>query len=150
MVNMKCELCGSIWTKDDSYRGMEIKCPNCQGACKCMISDEEKQECFECSVCGLICPPGSVKCPACGGEVVKQVNADVKNPYSDGSEDSTNSFWENFFWGVIFPWPTLILGLFSIFNLGIRNKRSMSIGFICGAACWIVFGIVLCVVCNTR
>ena len=70
MVNMKCELCGSIWTKDDSYRGMEIKCPNCQGACKCLISDEEKQECFECSVCGLICPPGSVKCPACGGEVV--------------------------------------------------------------------------------
>ena len=43
MVNMKCEICGEVWTKDDSYVGMEIKCPNCQGRCKC-LTDDEKDE----------------------------------------------------------------------------------------------------------
>ena len=44
MVNMKCEICGEVWTKDDSYVGMEIKCPNCQGRCKCLTDDEKDEQ----------------------------------------------------------------------------------------------------------
>ena len=142
MVNMKCEICGEVWTKDDSYVGMEIKCPNCQGRCKCLTDDEKDEENLVCSVCGLTCPTRSLKCPACGGDVVVSTKSAKENPSHLSSQDVTHSFWENFFWGIVFPWPTLILGILSLFNLGVKSKK-MALGFICGMLFWIFFGICL-------
>lgn len=70
MVTMKCEMCGAIWTKDDSYKGMVMACPNCQGCCKCLSIDESEQQQFTCAECGLACSAGTERCPACGGKVV--------------------------------------------------------------------------------
>ena len=70
MVTMKCEMCGATWTKDDSYKGMEIKCSNCQGRCKCLSNDETESLQFECVDCGLACSAGAERCPACGGKVI--------------------------------------------------------------------------------
>ena len=70
MVNMKCELCGAVWTKTDSYKGMETRCPNCQGRCKCLSDSESELGQSECMECGLVCSAGTKKCPACGGKVV--------------------------------------------------------------------------------
>lgn len=133
MVDMKCEICGATWTKDDSFRGTEIKCPNCQGTCKCLENDQQDADGYECASCGLPCPDGIARCPACGGEVIASLR-DVEKEVSDGKEKSGESqFWENFFWGCIFPEPTFLLSLVSLFDRNIRIDRKISAGFMCGA-----------------
>ena len=133
MVNMRCEMCGSVWTKDDSYRGTEIRCANCQGVCKCIPEEQRESESYECAECGLACPKGVAKCPACGGEIVMSARPDEESAGQASENGGDAPFWENFFWGFIFPEPTLLLGVASLFNKNIRINRLVSVGFICGA-----------------
>ncbi len=133
MVKFKCEMCGAVWTKDDSYRGMEIRCANCQGACKCLQEDVQETGGYECAECGLACVEGVDKCPACGGKVIASVRDDEKTPMPSSDDSVSSSFRENFFWGFVFPVPTLVLGILFLLVRGLRFKRTISLGLICGA-----------------
>ena len=143
MVDMKCEMCGAVWTKDDSYRGTEIKCPDCQGVCKCLSDVQQGANGYECAVCGLSCPEGVAKCPACGGEVVESRRDEGNAPADNENKPVESSFGENFFWGLIFPEPTLLLGIVSLFNRNFKMSREISAGFICGALLRLLVLIVL-------
>ena len=95
MINMKCELCGAVWSKDDSYKGMEIRCPNCQGRCKSLSDHELGSVQFECSECGLACPVGTEKCPACGGKVTVQQKVLRQEDASTAEQDFLKSWEKN-------------------------------------------------------
>ena len=136
MVNMKCELCGMVWLKDDSFKGMEFRCPECLGICKIMSEEVREQPDYECLECGLPCLSEASKCPACGGRIVASTGAANKGMSDDSrhsSEQNRCSFWDDFGWGIVFPGSLLIIGLFALFNCGIKARRRMSVGFICGA-----------------
>ena len=133
MVRMKCEMCGAVWTKDDSYRGTEIRCANCQGKCKCMQEDEPEVVAWECADCGLSCPPGADKCPACGGKVVPAESEDAPADSVTKDNATGSSFWEGFFWGLIFPEQTFLVGIISLFVRSVKIKSRISFGFVCGA-----------------
>ena len=131
MINMKCELCGVVWAKDDSYKGMEIRCPNCQGRCKCLSDRELESVQLECPECGLACPVGTEKCPACGSEISVRQKAPQQADDSTSQQDFLKSWEKNLgghsFSVIVSLTVTIIATVFSCLSLPWSEIRSSSL-----------------------
>ena len=107
----KCNKCGYEFVGDNTTEGLRVLCPNCRTECEPIKWDPS----FVCEECGLSCSSTDGKCPACGGAVVAFVRNDEKTPIPISDDTVSSSLRENFFWGVVFPEPTLILGVGALF-----------------------------------
>ena len=69
----KCKACGAEFVGDGFTKGLKMRCPNCRAVCEELLPSSP----FVCKDCGLVCDSNAKKCPACGGEVIKDSsNAD--------------------------------------------------------------------------
>lgn len=143
MVRMKCKFCGVVWTVDDSFSSMEIRCPDCGEKSKSEHTEETSGAIFKCSECGLICTADSAVCPACGGSVAAVLGDQTTSANAPSTpiqnevtklNDVPDPYWDNFAWGFVFPIWLFLIGLLSLFIRKDSPKNKIgSSAFVCGS-----------------
>lgn len=140
MSIFKCADCNRQFVAGGLYHGMKVVCPDCGGRNTEELSGALEYVCMD---CGLACSGEDKKCLVCGGLVVPKAQAQMSeyDRQEKISAQRADSFWENFFWGLLLPYstPVLIVGLLSCLGLGIKTSKRAGSGMMCGAAVvWIL------------